>query len=246
LGPAAYIAPGSSLGGARPKANVSAGNGSLWIAKFPSRSDEYNVGAWEMVCHTLAGLSGVRVSESRQEAFSRNGTTFLTRRFDRENGRRLHFASAMTLLGRNDGDNNETGCSYIDLAQFIIRQGANPDSDLEELWKRIVFYIAVSNTDDHLRNHGFILTSRGWILSPAYDVNPNPEGAGLTLNISEEDNTLDYGLALSVAPLFRLNSERANDILHAIRKSVARWRNIATKLKISSREIDEMAPAFRG
>ena len=239
------IAPGSSLGGARPKASVTDENGNLWIAKFPSRSDNCNVGAWEMVCHRIAVLCGLRVPECRLEKFSLYGNTFLSRRFDREDGKRIHFASAMTLLGRNDGDNYETGCSYIDLAQFIIRQGASPGLDLAEVWKRIVYYYAVSNTDDHLRNHGFFLTPKGWTLSPAYDVNPNPDGAGLSLNISEEDNSLDYELALSVAPIFRLNEGQANELLRGIRETVSLWRNIATKLNISKREQDEMAPAFR-
>lgn len=239
------IAPGSSLGGARPKANVTDESGDLWIAKFPSHSDSYDVGAWEMLCHRLACLCGIRVPECKLEAFSRQGSTFLSRRFDRQEGRRIHFASAMTLLGRSDGDNYESGCSYLDIAQFISRQGAEPVKDLEELWKRIVFHIAVSNTDDHLRNHGFILTSQGWILSPAYDINPNPLGAGLSLNISEQDNTLDYGLVISVAPLFRLNIEQAENMCESIKNTVNRWRNIASQLGISNRQIDMLAPAFR-
>ena len=239
------IAPGSSLGGARPKSNVTDESGALWIAKFPSRNDSYDVGAWEMVCHRLACLCGIKVPECQLEAFSGNGSTFLSRRFDRHAGRRKHFASIMTLLGRSDGDNYETGCGYLDIAQFISRQGAEPAADMEELWKRIVFYIAVSNTDDHLRNHGFILTPQGWLLSPAYDINPNPQGTGLSLNISEEDNTLDFDLVLSVAPLFRLKAGRADGLLCRIRETVVRWRGIATKLNISKREIDAMAPAFR-
>jgi serine/threonine-protein kinase HipA len=239
------LAPGSSLGGARPKANVLDTAGNLWIAKFPSRADNSNTGAWEMVAYELARKIGLTVPECRIEKFSGNGSTFLTRRFDRKAGKRIHFASAMTLLGRRDGDDYSSGCSYLDLAQFIVRQGARPDEDLKELWRRIVFSIAVSNTDDHLRNHGFLLTPQGWILSPAYDINPNPGGGGLSLNISEDDNTLDFDLALSIAPQFRFDMGRAKDQIATIRETVSHWREIALKQKLARMEIEMMAPAFR-
>jgi serine/threonine-protein kinase HipA len=151
----------------------------------------------------------------------------------------------MTLLGRVDGDNHTAGSSYLDIAQFIVKYGANPDRDLEELWKRIIFSIAVSNTDDHLRNHGFILTPQGWVLSPAYDINPNPSGAGLSLNISEEDNSLDFDLALSVADYFRLSRQGAEGYLNDISKAVKSWKAIALKLKIPRGEIEFMSPAFQ-
>lgn len=239
------LAPGSSLGGARPKANVLDNNGNLWIAKFPSQADNANTGAWEMVVHELAKNSGLTVPECRLENFSKHGSTFLTKRFDREADKRVHFASAMTLLGRNDGDNYENGSSYLDLAQFIVRYGANPDEDLKELWQRIVFSIAVSNTDDHLRNHGFLLTSHGWILSPAYDINPNPRSNGLLLNVSMDDNSLDFGLALSVAPHFRLNIDQAKKYLANIKNATRDWRETALKFKIPNSEIDNMTLAFR-
>lgn len=239
------IAPGSSLGGARPKANVTDESGSLWIAKFPSRSDDINVGAWEMVCHRLARQVALNVPECRIDEFSGNGSTFLSKRFDRVGAIRIHFASAMTLLGRNDGDDYEKGCSYLDLAQFIIRHGANPIQDLEQLWKRIVFNVAVSNTDDHLRNHGFLLAPKGWVLSPAYDINPNPHGVGLTLNITEEDNSLDYELVMSIASLFRVGAEQASNYLKSVKIAVNNWREVAGKLNIPRRQIDEFSPAFR-
>jgi serine/threonine-protein kinase HipA len=241
---AMLLAPGSSLGGARPKANVMDNDGNLWIAKFPSRADSVNTGAWEMVAHELAGHSGLKITECRLEQFSGHGSTFLTRRFDRKADKRIHFASAMTLLGRTDVDNYATGCSYLDLAQFIMRHGANPDEDLEELWRRIVFNIAISNTDDHLRNHGFLLTPQGWTLAPAYDINPSPHSNGLTLNISMEDNSLDFELALSIAPQFRVNIEQAETTVKTIKNAVASWRETAQKLKISRLEIENMAPAF--
>lgn len=239
------VAPGSSLGGARPKANVLDGDGFLWIAKFPSRSDTADVGAWEMLAHELAGQAGLSVPQCLLEKLSRHGSTFMSRRFDRSEGGRIHFASAMTLLGRNDGDNYTTGCSYLDLAQFIIRHGARPNEDLEELWSRIVFNIAISNTDDHLRNHGFLLSSQGWTLSPAYDINPSPHAAGLSLNISEDDNSLDFDLAMSVAPHFRVTAAKANKYLDKIRNVMVCWRDKAVKLKIPRKEIQDMAPAFR-
>ncbi len=238
------LAPGSSLGGARPKANVIDDKNNLWIAKFPSRADSVNMGAWEMVAHTLAAHAGLKVPECRIENFSRQGGTFLSRRFDRKSGNRIHFASAMTLLGRMDGENNDSGCSYLELAQLIIRHGSSPSRDLEELWRRIVFNIAVSNTDDHLRNHGFLLTQQGWTLSPVYDINPNPLGGGLTLNISENDNSPDFELALSVSPKFRLDMPKATKVLNDIRKAVRDWKRTALGLKIPRREIESMSTAF--
>ena len=241
---AMLLVPGSSLGGARPKANVMDNDGNLWIAKFPSRDDAVNTGAWEMVAHKLARQSGLKLPECRIEQFSRHGSTFLTRRFDRDNGKRIHFASAMTLLGRTDGDNYSTGCSYLDLAKFIVQHGASPNEDLAELWRRIVFNIAVSNSDDHLRNHGFLLTPQGWILSPAYDINPSPHSGGLTLNISMNDNSLDFELALSVAPQFRVNTTEAQATVKTIKDAVSHWQDIALNLKIPRREIETMAPAI--
>lgn len=160
------IKPGSSLGGARPKATVVDTSGQLWIAKFPSKNDESDTGAWEKVAHDLARMCGLNVPESKLEKFSKLGSTFLVKRFDRDGEKRIHFASAMTLLGKTDGASAEDGTSYLDMAGFIKAYGANPKSDLVELWKRIVFNMAVTNTDDHLRNHAFILTNNGWILSP--------------------------------------------------------------------------------
>ena len=240
------MAPGSSLGGARPKASVQNTDGSLWIAKFPSNNDETDIGAWEMVVNELAQQAGITMAEATAKRYNSKQHTYLTKRFDRTaDGKRIHFSSAMTLLGYTDGVSAEDGVSYLELVEFIIQNGANVKEDLTELFKRIVFSIAVSNTDDHLRNHGFILTKQGWTLSPAYDINPNPYGVGLKLNISEEDNSLDFDFALSVAPYFRLTGEEASDITENIKSVVSRWEQIAIKYQISKSERDMMSSAFR-
>ena len=173
-------------------------------SKFPSRNDEGNIGGWEMVTYELAIAAGIKMAESKAQKFSSSYYTFLTKRFDRtKNGERIHFASAMTMLGYTDGQDHEDGISYLELAEFISENGANVNEDLEELWRRIVFSICVTNTDDHLRNHGFILSEIGWLLSPAYDINPVETGTGLKLNISDNDNSLDIDLAMEVHEFFR-------------------------------------------
>jgi serine/threonine-protein kinase HipA len=185
------------------------------------------------------------MAESRTARLSRAGTTFLSRRFDRDgDGYRVHFASAMTMLGAADGESGEH--SYLDIADFLMRHGAAPREDLSELWRRIVFSIAVSNTDDHLRNHGFLLAQDGWRLSPAYDINPNPASAGtLALCIDRDDATADFSVALRVAPQFRLSSAEADAMLARVREAVASWRAAAAAAGITARQIDETAPAFR-
>lgn len=240
------VNPGSSLGGARPKSNVVMQDGSLWIAKFPSVNDQKDMGAWEKVAHTLATLSGVNVAEADARTFSGKAHTFLTRRFDRDAaGGRIHFASAMTLLGKQDGADAADNVSYLDLVEFISRSGASVDADLAELWRRIVFNIAISNCDDHLRNHGFLLTDRGWTLSPAYDMNPDENGTGLKLNISEDDNSLDFGLAMSVAPYFRLSEKQAGKILKEVTDAVSGWEKVAAKCGISRMEQEMVGAAFK-
>jgi serine/threonine-protein kinase HipA len=236
------IAPGASLGGARPKASVIDREGQLWIAKFPSAKDRTDIGAWEMVVNELAEKAGINIAKGMAKVYNGERHTFLSRRFDRtETGERIHFASAMTLLGQTDG---ATGASYLDLAEFILRNSASPNSNLEELWRRIVFFIAVKNTDDHLRNHGFLLTPDGWILSPAYDVNPVYFGTGLTLNISEIDNALDWDLVRSVAKYFRVEDKLATEIIYQTRTIVTQWPEIASKYKIKRAEQELMAQAF--
>jgi serine/threonine-protein kinase HipA len=240
------IAPGGSLGGARPKASVIDPNGHLWIAKFPSMRDEHDVGAWELVVQTLAKGCGLAVPESLARQFASPHHTYLVRRFDRTLKGRLHFASAMTLTGHQDGDDASTGASYLEIARVLINHGAQTDTDLRELWSRIVFNMLVSNTDDHLRNHGFIFVpGQGWRLSAAYDMNPVPESYSLKLNISEVDNAIDLDLARSVAPYFRLSIADAEGIIEQSQAVVRQWPKIANKLQIRDREQERMASAFR-
>ncbi len=237
------VAPGTSLGGARPKASVLDPDGHLWIGKFPSRHDDRDISAWEMVVHELAALSGVTMAEGRVERYSERHHTFLTKRFDRKpSGERIHFSSAMTMLGHVDG---ESDVSYLELVEFLVKNGSCVSEDLEELWRRIVFYICVSNTDDHLRNHGFLLTDSGWRLSPAYDINPNPTGTGLKLNISETDNSLELDAALGVKEYFRVSPEKADEIVGRVLDSVSKWEETAKKFDIPNSEIKLMRPAFK-
>jgi serine/threonine-protein kinase HipA len=240
------IAPGGSLGGARPKASVVDPNGHLWIAKFPSVRDEHDVGAWELVVQTLAKGCGLAVPESLARQFASPHHTFLVKRFDRTSEGRLHFASAMTLTGHQDGDDASTGASYLEIARVLINHGAQTDTDLRELWSRIVFNMLVSNTDDHLRNHGFILVpGKGWRLSDAYDMNPVPESHGLKLNVSEADNAMDLDLARSVAPYYRLSKAGADGIIAQSKAVVQQWPKIAINLQVRAREQERMASAFR-
>ena len=239
------IKPGSSLGGARPKATVADTKDQLWIAKFPSKNDENDTGAWEMVAHDLAALCGLNVPEAKLEKFSPLGSTFLIKRFDRLGSKRVHFASAMTLLGKTDGASAADGSSYLDIVAFIKSYGAQPKKDLIELWKRIVFNMAVTNTDDHLRNHAFILTDKGWILSPLYDVNPVPYGDELSLNVDEEDNSINIELAVQTAVRFGISKSDAEayaeDILKIVRDN---WEKSAAGYGLTRRQIEEMRPAF--
>lgn len=240
------IAPGSSLGGARPKASVMAPDGSLWIAKFPSKHDEQNTGAWEMVIHDLAVMCGLNVPEAAVEKFSKLGSTFLVKRFDRDGKKRIHFSSAMTMLGKKDGADAASGSSYLEIVSFLKANGASPKKDLLELWKRIVFGMAVSNTDDHFRNHGFILKEEGWVLSPLYDVNPDIYGDNLSLNVDDCDSSIDFRLAVSAAPYYGIPEEQANRIVDEIKNVVnGNWRNAAKKYGIGRGEIEWMKPAFR-
>ena len=167
------VQPGSSLGGARPKANVVDTDHSIYVAKFPSLKDDYDSGLWEHFCHLLAQKAAINAAETKVLAINDKHHTLLSRRFDRtEDGKRIHFASAMTLLGLNDGDNATTGHGYIDIVDFIISGCTDVDTNLRELFRRVAFNICVGNSDDHFRNHGFLLTAKGWTLSPAYDMNP--------------------------------------------------------------------------
>lgn len=239
------VNPGSSLGGARPKASVLDDGKNLWIAKFPGKSDVKDIGGWEIVANELARSAGLNVSRSMVRNFSGRYHTFLTKRFDRtDGGERIHYASAMTMLGYTDGDNFRAGVSYLDIVDFLTNSGASVDSDLKELWIRLVFNIMISNTDDHLRNHGFLLTEKGWILSPAFDLNPNEDGTGLSLNINFDDNSLDLDLPLEVVEYFRMDRDSGVKIIDRLRKAISNWRRIANRYQLPKSEQDLMAKVF--
>lgn len=236
------LAPGSSLGGARPKATVQDTDGVLWIAKFPSKHDTVNSGAWEMAVHELAKMCGLNVPEARLETFSANGATFIVKRFDREGKRRIHFSSAMSLLGKVDGENDS---SYLDIAAFIRANGCKPKLDLIELWRRIVFSMAVNNTDDHLRNHGFVYTPQGWRLSPLYDVNPVPYGDNLSLMVDDKESTVDVDLALETAQYYDIDLHEAKSIAADMFRIVKdNWRELAKNNGLSRNAIEKMYAAF--
>jgi serine/threonine-protein kinase HipA len=242
---AILMAPGSSLGGARPKANITDDQGHLWIAKFPSKGDTIDKGGWEYLAYKLALQCGVIMPESRMEKVAGKFHTFFTKRFDRRLHERIHFASAMTMTGQNEDTIKENPASYLDMAEFIQYNGAQIRQDLQQLWRRIVFHIAVSNTDDHLRNHGFLLTDKGWILSPAFDINPSVDKDGLALNIDTHNNALDFELAKSVGEYFQLSAAEMNTIITEVKTAVSSWKNVAREMGISRAEQELMSAAFR-
>jgi serine/threonine-protein kinase HipA len=237
------FAPGSSLGGARPKASVVEKDGHLAIAKFPRRDDETNTVAWEAVALTLAARSGIVVPDGRLENVG-NKPVLLLRRFDREANRRIPFLSAMSMLGARD---NETR-SYLEIVDALRQHGATPKADMEALWRRLVFNILISNTDDHLRNHGFLYAGQeGWRLSPAYDLNPVPTDIKpriLSTAINEDDGTASLVLAMEVAEYFELDGAKARQIAAEVGKAVSKWREEAARQGLSKAEIERMASAF--
>ncbi|MDX6191937.1 HipA domain-containing protein [Flavobacterium sp. Fl-318] len=238
------MAPGSSLGGARPKANILDDNKELWIAKFPSKNDTIDKAAWEMLTYELALKAGINMAPSKIEKIAGNYNTFFTKRFDREKEQRIHFASAMTMTSNSEDTIRDNMPSYLDIADFIQNYGVKINENLQQLWRRIVFNIAVSNTDDHLRNHGFILTNEGWILSPAYDINPSIDKDGLALNIDTHNNELDFNLAKSVGEYFRLDDSQMDKIINEVIEAVSCWKVIAKKIGISRAEQELMTAAF--
>jgi serine/threonine-protein kinase HipA len=237
------FAPGSSLGGARPKASVREKDGHLAIAKFPRRDDETNTVIWESVALTLARNAGIPVPDARVEAVAKK-PVLLLRRFDRDGKRRIPFLSAMSMLGARDNESH----SYLEIVDALRQHGATPKTDIEALWRRIVFNILISNTDDHLRNHGFLYHgSDGWRLSPAYDLNPVPTDIKpriLTTAINEDDGTASLALAMSVAKYFELDAAKARAIAKQVGKAVSTWRNEAAHHGVGKNEIDRMTSAF--
>jgi serine/threonine-protein kinase HipA len=236
------LAPGSSLGGARPKASVVDKDGHLAIAKFPQHGDLIRVSSWEAVALKLAARAGISTPDWRIENVA-DRDVLLLRRFDRRGEARIPFLSAMSLLNAADGEPH----SYMEIADALRQYGAKADEDCAQLWRRIVFNILVSNTDDHLRNHGFLYERSGWRLSPAYDLNPVPVDIKpriLTTAIDEADGTASLDLALAVAPHFGVKPEQARRIVREVGAAVASWRDTARALGLADNEIDRMASAF--
>jgi len=244
-GLALLLAPGSSLGGARPKANVLDGHGHPWIAKFPSRYDNRDQAAWEFLAYRLATNAGIQMAESKLLSLSGPYRTFLTKRFDRQDGARIHFASAMTMTGNSEDTIRDQSASYLDLALFLQNNSGNIKDDLRQLWRRIIFNIMISNTDDHLRNHGFLLKASGWRLAPAYDLNPSIDKDHLALHIDVENNGLDLDLARSVGEYFHVNHAEQEAIIKEVKSACRKWRELASELRISRADQALMAAAFR-
>lgn len=237
------LAPGSSLGGARPKASVLDKSGHLAIAKFPKKDDDFNVVTWEAVALSLAEKAGIHSAEWRLEKIM-DKSILIVRRFDRMFDNRIPFLSAMSMLGAQDNEEH----SYLEIAYALLQSGSNPNADMEELWRRIIFNVLISNTDDHLRNHGFLYERhKGWRLSPAYDLNPTPievKARMLSTAINFEDGAASIDIALSVIDSFRLSNARAREIIHEVCAAVIEWRKVAKTFGLDKQEIDRMASAF--
>ncbi|MDD3149184.1 MAG: HipA domain-containing protein, partial [Candidatus Riflebacteria bacterium] len=236
------VAPGSSLGGARPKANLVDEGGSLWIAKFPSADDDYDVALWEMLLHELARDCGIAVPEARVMQIGGGYNTFMVKRFDRVGAARRFFASAMTMTGNQDTED----ASYLELAEFIATWG-EPDHitrDLEELFTRVVFNLATANRDDHLRNHGFIRTPSGWRLAPAFDMNPSFKKDEHALAIDLYNRQPDISVVLATAEYYRLDLNRAKEIISHTGRVVAGWKARARRLSLPAQAIAEAEHLF--
>jgi serine/threonine-protein kinase HipA len=238
---AVLVAPGASLGGARPKANFTDRDGSLWIGKFPARDDDRDIGAWEYLAHILGRRAGIDLPEARLVKLS-EFHTFCARRFDRSGEQRLFYGSAMTMLSRDAS----AGTSYLELAQFLQLRGDRKriGADLEQLFRRVIFNVLVGNRDDHLRNHGFLLTADGWRLAPAFDVNPNIHKAEHVLNLDESSPHPSIETVLGTHEYYGLEAARSEQLVREISTVVAHWRAEARKLHIAAAEIELMATAF--
>ena len=236
------VAPGASLGGARPKANFTEADGSLWIGKFPARDDDRDVGAWEYVAHSLAKKAGVDVPPARLVRLNSDFHTFCVKRFDRAAGSRRFYASAFTLLRKQHSE----GTSYLELAQFLRSHGDGTQvaTDLEQLFRRVVFNVATGNRDDHLRNHGFVLGANGWRLAPAFDVNPNTDKAEHVLNLDDADNMPSLETVLETAVFYGLSPIRAHAVVEEVARAVDGWRDAARGSGISAADIDLTEVAF--
>jgi len=235
------ILPGTSLGGARPKSSIVDENKKLYIAKFPSRKDDYDVGLWEHFSHILALKAGINVTSTKVISGLDKYHTFLSERFDRtKEGKRIHFASAMCMLGCSDGDNYMNGYGYLDIVDFILKACTNVEKNLRELYRRVAFNICIGNTDDHFRNHGFLLNAKGWTLSPAYDLNPTLNDFQ-SLLISASSNESNLNILLESAEEYMLDKKQCEEIIQEVVSVVNNWKTIAKQLQIPKSEIDRFS-----
>lgn len=239
------IQPGTSLGGARPKAGVLDESGNLCIAKFPSKKDDYDTGLWEHFSHLLAKNAGIQVAQTRVLGGLGKYHTLLSKRFDRtDEAKRIHFASSMSLLGLKDGDNAQGGFGYLDIVDFILQGCCDVEKNLCELYRRVAFNICIGNSDDHFRNHGFLLTQKGWTLSPAYDMNPTLNEYQ-SLLINESSNKADIRVLLDSCESYMLKREVAEIIIHEVQTAVSKWEKLAIQLQIPAREMDIFKDRFK-
>lgn len=242
---AQLIQPGTSLGGARPKAGVLDDSGNLCIAKFPSRKDDYDTGLWEHFSHLLARKAGINAAQTKVLGGLGKYHTLLSKRFDRtDEGKRIHFASSMSLIGLRDGDNAQGGYGYLNIVDFILQSCCDVEKNLQELYRRVAFNICIGNSDDHFRNHGFLLTPRGWTLSPAYDMNPTLNEYQ-SLLINESSNKADICTLLESCESYMIKKEVAENIIRQVQAAVAGWENLAVLLQIPAREVTMFKDRFK-
>lgn len=242
---AQLIQPGTSLGGARPKAGVLDDSGNLCIAKFPSRKDDYDTGLWEHFSHLLARKAGIYAAQTKVLGGLGKYHTLLSKRFDRtDEGKRIHFASSMSLLGLRDGDNAQGGYGYLNIVDFILQSCCDVEKNLQELYRRVAFNICIGNSDDHFRNHGFLLTPRGWTLSPAYDMNPTLNEYQ-SLLINESSNKADIRTLLESCESYMIKKEVAENIIRQVQAALAGWENLAVLLQIPAREVTMFKDRFK-
>ena len=242
---AQIIQPGSSLGGARPKASVLDEKGNLCIAKFPSRKDDYDAGLWEHFSHLLAQKAGIEVAQTKVLGGLGKYHTFLSRRFDRKDeAKRVHFASSMSLLGLKDGDNAQGGYGYLDMVDFILQGCCDVEQNLQELYRRVAFNMCIGNSDDHFRNHGFLLTQKGWTLSPAYDMNPTLNEYQ-SLLVNESSNKADISVLLDSCESYLIKKEIAANIIQEVQTAVSGWESLAVQLQIPVREMTLFKDRFK-
>lgn len=236
--------PGSSMGGARPKACVQSG-GQLYLAKFPSINDDINVSQWEHFAHLMAKECGITVAETQVIKAGTGQDILLSKRFDRtEDNKRIHMASSLTVLGFTDGDGQRSGKGYLDIVDFIISGGGNHiEANLEELYKRVAFNICIGNTDDHFRNHSFLLGKEGWELSPAYDINPT-NGMFQALLIDANSNDSSLNSLYNAHEFYMLDGTTARGIIKDVTRNMKYWENMAEDIGLPRREITHFTNRF--